>query len=50
MKITVKQTKMVQIKFVGKINMSQEIIISKRDAQKLSKILASEKASTFETE
>lgn len=50
MKIIVQQTEKVKITFQGKINMSQEVVISKDDAQKLSEILAKQESESFDTE
>ena len=50
MKIVVEQSDKVQLKFEGKINMSQQIVISKADAQKLAQILTKGESSSFETE
>jgi len=50
MKITVEQNENTKIKFQGKINMSQEIILNKNNAKKLGQILLDEKSEEFETE
>lgn len=50
MKISIQQNEKVQIKFEGKINMEQEVIISKSDAKKLGEILTKEESQSFETE
>lgn len=49
MKISVKQNKKTELKFQGKINMAQEVILDKKDAEKLGKILVGKKSSSFET-
>lgn len=50
MKISVTQGEKVIIKFQGKINMSQEIAISQKDASQLGKILTDAETTSFETE
>lgn len=50
MKIIVQQDEKVKITFQGKINMSQEVIISKDDARKLSEILTQAESKSFDTE
>ena len=50
MKITVENIEKVQIKFEGKVNMSQEVSLSKEDAKKLGDILSSDKSESFETQ
>lgn len=47
MKISVKQNKKVSIRFQGKLNMSQEMVLSKSTAKKLGKILTGKKSATF---
>lgn len=49
MKIYVNYSDKVKIRFEGKKNMSQEIVLSKKDTQKLAEKLASKKSSSFET-
>lgn len=50
MKIIIQQDNKVQIRFKGKINMCQEVVISKGDAEKLGEILTKGESQTFETE
>jgi len=49
MKISVNQTSKVKIRFEGKINMNQEVILDRKDAQKLGEILVSKKQFSFKT-
>lgn len=49
MKVSVSQTAKVKIRFEGKINMNQEVILNKKDAQKLGEILVNKKQSSFKT-
>ena len=37
------------VKFLGKINMNQEMILSNEDAKRLSKALAIQESTSFET-
>ncbi len=50
MKIIVQQGQKVKLIFQGKINMSQEVMISKDDAHKLSEILTKDESASFDTE
>jgi len=50
MKITVENIEKVQIKFEGKVNMSQEVSLSKEDAKKLGDILSNDQSESFETQ
>ena len=49
MKIFVHQAAKVKIRFEGKINMSQEVVLDKKDAQKLGEILLGKRQSSFKT-
>jgi hypothetical protein len=49
MKISVRQATKVRIRFEGKVNMSQEVVLDKKDAQKLGEILVNKKQSFFKT-
>jgi hypothetical protein len=48
MKISIKQGKKVNLRFQGKINMIQEVTLSKNSAEKLGRILIGKKPSSFE--
>lgn len=50
MTISIQVEDQVQIKFQGKINMSQEVVISKKDAQQPAAALGKLESSSFETE
>jgi len=50
MKISIQKNDLISIKFQGKINMKQEIMLSKNDAKKLGKLLTSGESTSFETE
>jgi len=49
MNISVESVKEVVIKFKGKVNMSQEVVLSKSDAKRLAGIISAEKTESFET-
>jgi hypothetical protein len=49
MKVSVRQATKVRIRFDGRINMNQEVILEKKDAQKLGEILVNKKQSSFKT-
>jgi hypothetical protein len=50
MTISIEVDEKVHLKFEGKINMSQEVVISRDDAKKLSDLLAKQQPDSFETE
>ncbi len=50
MKVSVETNERVVIKFKGKVNMSQEVVMSKNDAKRLAGILSAGKSESFETD
>ncbi|MEM2915773.1 MAG: hypothetical protein QXT19_00200 [Candidatus Woesearchaeota archaeon] len=49
MNISVETNGKVVIRFKGKVNMSQEVLLSKADAKRLGEILSAGKSESFET-
>jgi hypothetical protein len=49
MKISVTKATKVKVVFQGKLNMSQEVILSSKDAQKLGEILINKRSGSFKT-
>ncbi|MEM4247132.1 MAG: hypothetical protein QXR48_02715 [Candidatus Woesearchaeota archaeon] len=49
MNVAVETDEKVVIRFKGKMNMSQEVVLSKADAKHLGEILSAGKSESFET-
>ena len=49
MRIAITVEELVRLKFEGKINMSQEVVLNQEDAKKLGELLTKMESASFET-